>query len=100
MLEVTATEFKLNLGYYLKQVSVEDIWIKKKGCPWYVIVKVLTVTGEDVNNAFLRKASDYEDCLLATCAKSNKCDGIVTRNKKDFVLFDIPLYSPSELIYD
>lgn len=31
MLEVTATEFKLNLGYYLKQVSVEDIWIKKNG---------------------------------------------------------------------
>ena len=36
------------------------------------IVKVLTVTNDDVNHAFLQKARDFEDCLLATCAKSNK----------------------------
>ena len=61
------------------------------------IVKVLTVTNDDVNQAFLRRASDFEDCLLATCAKSNGCDGIITRNKKDFLSFDIPLYSPEEI---
>ncbi len=62
------------------------------------IVKVLTVTNEDVNSAFLRKARDFEDCLLATCAKSNRCDGIVTRNKQDFLSFGIALYSPEEIL--
>ena len=62
------------------------------------IVKVLTVTNEDVNAAFLKKAKDFEDCLLATCAMSNKCDGIVTRNEKDFTTFGIKLYSPEEII--
>lgn len=62
------------------------------------IVKVLTVTNEDVNTAFLKKAVDFEDCLLATCAKSNKCDGIVTRNRKDFLSFNITIYSPNELV--
>ncbi len=62
------------------------------------IVKILTVTNDDVNNAFVKKAKDFEDCLLATCAKSNKCEGIVTRNKKDFSSFGIPLYSPEEKI--
>ena len=62
------------------------------------IVKVLTVTNNDVNDAFLRKARDFEDCLLATCAKSNKCSGIITRNKKDFMEFDIALWSPEELL--
>lgn len=62
------------------------------------IVKVLTVTNTDVNDAFIIKAKDFEDCLLATCAKSNKCNGIVTRNKKDFITFDIPLYSPEEIV--
>ena len=60
------------------------------------IVKVLTVTNTDVTDAFLQKAKDFEDCLLATCAKSNKCSGIITRNKKDFLGFGIPLYSPEE----
>ena len=62
------------------------------------IVKVLTVTNDDVNTAFLKKAKDFEDCLLATCAKSNKCAAIVTRNKEDFQDFGIDLYSPEELL--
>ncbi len=62
------------------------------------IVKVLTVTNTDVTDAFLLKARDFEDCLLATCAKSNKCAAIVTRNKEDFQSFGINLYSPEELL--
>ena len=62
------------------------------------IVRVLTVTNDDVLNAFQVKAKDFEDCLLATCAKSNKCECIVTRNKKDFLAFGITLYSPDELL--
>lgn len=62
------------------------------------IAKVLTVTNEDVLNAYLQRASDFEDCLLATCAKANRCDAIVTRNKKDFLSFGITLLSPEELL--
>ena len=62
------------------------------------ILKVLPVTNSDVNTAFQERARDFEDCLLAVCAKSNKCDAIVTRNKKDFDGFGITLYSPEELI--
>ncbi len=61
------------------------------------IVKVLTVTNDDVLNAYLARAADFEDCLLATCAKSNRCDAIVTRNKKDFLTFGITLLSPEEV---
>ena len=62
------------------------------------IVKVLTVTNDDVLNAYITKAPDFEDCLLATCARSNKCAGIVTRNKKDFLEFGVLLYSPEEIL--
>ena len=62
------------------------------------IVKVLTVTNEDVNKAFTQRAKDFEDCLLAVCSISNKCDGIVTRNKKDFEPFCITLYAPDEIL--
>ena len=61
-------------------------------------MKILTVTNDDVNSAFIQRAHDFEDCLLATCAKSNKCDGIVTSNKKDFLSFDITLFSPEEIV--
>ncbi|MBR2770202.1 MAG: type II toxin-antitoxin system prevent-host-death family antitoxin [Solobacterium sp.] len=31
MVQVTATEFKTNLGHYLERVMYEDIWITKNG---------------------------------------------------------------------
>lgn len=62
------------------------------------IAKVLTVTNEDVLNAYIQKAPDFEDCLLAVCAKSNHCDAIVTRNKKGFLSFGITLLTPEELL--
>lgn len=31
MIEITATEFKLNLGHYLDRVLSEDIWITRNG---------------------------------------------------------------------
>lgn len=62
------------------------------------IVKILAVTNEDVLNAYTQKSPDFEDCLLAVCAKSNGCDGIVTRNKKDFINFGLRLLSPEELL--
>ena len=62
------------------------------------IVRILTVTNEDVIKAFQVKASDFEDCLMATCALSNKCDGIITRNKKDFETFGIEVHRPDEFL--
>ncbi len=61
------------------------------------IIKVCSVTNNDVLTAFQKKAKDFEDCLVAVCAKSINCDYIVTRNGKDFEGFDIPIISPSEL---
>ena len=62
------------------------------------IVRVCDVTNNDVLMAFQRKAKDFEGCLMAVCAKSSHCDYIVTRNKKDFEGFDIPVLTPSELL--
>ena len=61
------------------------------------IVGVLNVTSEDVYRAFLKHAKDFEDCLLAESAKSNKCEGIVTRDNSDFKDFGITLYTPEEI---
>ena len=62
------------------------------------IVKVCSVTNNDILMAFQQKATDFEDCLVATCAISIHCEYIITRNKKDFDAFDIPPLTPLELL--
>ena len=44
----------------------------------FQVVHVLPVTERDIRTAFQQRAKDFEDCLLATCAKADGCDGIVT----------------------
>lgn len=62
------------------------------------IVKVCSVTNNDVLTAFQKKAKDFEDCLVSVCAKSNNCNYIITRNKKDFENFEAKALTPTELI--
>lgn len=62
------------------------------------IVKVCSVTNNDVLLAFQQKSKDFEDCLVAVCAKSIRCDYIITRNKKDFEDFGVSLLTPAELL--
>lgn len=85
--------------YYLvrKYTHSTDLAYKAVG-KLLEIVKVCSVANSDVLTAFQQKAKDFEDCLMATCAKSIRCDYIITRNKKDFQEFDIPLLTPSELL--
>lgn len=85
--------------YYLvrKHTHSTDLAYKAVG-KLLEIVKVCSVTNNDVLTAFQRKARDFEDCLMATCAKSIHCDYIITRNKKDFEEFDIPLLTPTEFL--
>ncbi len=85
--------------YYLvrKYTHSTDLAYKAVG-KLLEIVKVCSVTNNDVLTAFQKKAKDFEYCLMATCAKSIRCDCIVTRNKKGFEEFDIPLLTPSELL--
>lgn len=62
------------------------------------IVKVCSVTNNDVLIAFQQKAKDFEDCLVATCAKSIHCDYIATRNKRVFEDFGIPAFTTTEIL--
>ena len=62
------------------------------------IVKVCSVKNNDSLIAFQKKANDFEDCLVATCAKSIHCDYIATRNKRDFEGFGISVLVPTEIL--
>ncbi len=85
--------------YYLVRRQLHSTELAYKSLGYVLdIVKILPVTNENVLDAYTKKASDFEDCLLATCAKSNKCNGIVTRNSKDFENFNIKLYAPENIL--
>ena len=85
--------------YYLVRKYTHNIDLAYKAIGKLLeIAKVCSVTNNDILIAFQEKAKDFEDCLVATCAKSIHCDYIVTRNKRDFEGFGIPVFTPAEIL--
>lgn len=66
-------------SYYLvrKYTHSNDLAYKAVG-KLLEIAKVCSVTNNDILIAFQKKAKRFEDCLVATCAKSIHCDYVVT----------------------
>ena len=61
-------------------------------------LEVLSITSIDVQNALNSDMSDYEDALLAYCAKRIKASFIITRNDRDFILSPVAAISPSTFL--
>lgn len=62
------------------------------------ILEICDVTSDMIHSAFEINADDFEDCILAECAKANSCDYIITRYGKDFSGFDISCITPENFI--
>ena len=52
----------------------------------------------DVKEALRQRAYDFEDCLVAVCAKAIGCETIVTRDKKGFLELGVTICTPEELL--
>ena len=61
-------------------------------------VKVLDSNNIDVQNALASSMADYEDAMLAFCAKRKKNEYIITRNEGDFALSPVPAISPQTFL--
>ena len=60
--------------------------------------EVIALTGDILKQARTLPKKDYEDLIQYFSAIHEGCDGIVTRNKKDFPSIGIKLLSPPELL--
>ncbi|GHV18001.1 twitching motility protein PilT [Clostridia bacterium] len=62
-------------------------------------VTLTDVFAKDVTAALDSPVSDFEDALVAQCAKRVRADYIVTRNEKDFTKSAVPAISPEDFLH-
>ena len=60
-MQVTATEFKLNLGKYLNLVLTEDIWITKNGKTVAKVINPNVSSVDTISGILAGKVSDSLD---------------------------------------
>ena len=62
------------------------------------MISLTDVTADDFNEAVKSDMPDFEDALLAACAKRNKADCLVTRNAKDFAKSPVRAITPKQFL--
>ncbi|GHV33170.1 PIN domain-containing protein [Clostridia bacterium] len=62
-------------------------------------VTLTDVFAKDVTAALDSPVSDFEDALVAQCAKRVRADYIVTRNEKDFAKSTVPAITPEDFLH-
>ena len=85
--------------YYFLSKSLGAATSKKKIQELIKIVKVLSVESDIIDFALDSGFSDFEDAIQYLIAKRYNCDGIITRNIKDYRNSDIPVFKPEQFLY-
>ncbi len=62
------------------------------------LAEVLAVDGRQIQKALGSNFDDFEDAIQYECAMTHKMDCIVARNKKDYRLSAIPVYTPVDAL--
>ena len=57
----------------------------------FKLVAVLSVSANDIQDAFQKKWKDFEDCVQITVAENNRLDCLITGNQKDFTKSRLPV---------
>jgi predicted nucleic acid-binding protein len=85
--------------YYLLRKHLSDNEAVKTALMGLLeLLDVIEVTKADCLKAFDLPMGDYEDALLACCAKRRDAEYIVTRNPKDFVNSPVEAITPGDFL--
>lgn len=83
--------------YYLtRRCTHSDKETRKIISNLMLLFNVLDTAEIDVKKALLSDISDYEDAVMVETAVRTEMSCIITRNKKDYLKSNVPVYLPEE----
>ena len=94
---ITASTFT-DMHYLIKKCLKNETQTRQILMDLLEVVSVLDVIGADIGKAFDLPMEDYEDALLAFCAKRHKMDAIITRNLKHYAGSPVQAIQPEKAL--
>lgn len=87
-----------DIYYFLKKYFHDTNQAKQILTTIFNIFEVIDVTRSDCEKALNLSMDDYEDALLATCAKRRRLELIITRNLKDIAESPVIAITPDDFL--
>jgi predicted nucleic acid-binding protein len=83
---------------YIMRKYLNSSEVKSKTRTLLCIVDLIEVSSSDIMNGFDSSIADYEDAVIAICAKRNNMDYIITSDKNHFRQSEVKSISPTEFL--
>ena len=83
-------------AFYVLSHYADSMRVQQAMLSLLELVNPVDLTGEDVISAARLQWPDFEDCLVAVCARKIRADYLITRDIKGFEKSLAPVLSPSE----
>lgn len=87
-----------DIYYLLREYLHDNEAVKTALINLLDLLDVIEVTRNDCIKAFDLPMKDYEDALLAHCAKRKNADYIITRNTRDFINSTVEAITPDNFL--
>ena len=87
-----------DIYYLMHRYTHDDAQSRRALSAIFALFDVLDTAGLDCRRAISSEISDYEDAVMVESAIRAEVDCIVTRNKRDYEISLVPVYSPAELL--
>ena len=86
------------MAYLLHRYGQSKEVVKDSLSQLFSIIEILDVDSSDCIGAVTSDMTDFEDAVLAECAKRHCADFIISRNPKDYILSDVPCLVPLDFV--
>jgi predicted nucleic acid-binding protein len=98
VLDIYASSLSFATTYYFLSKFENKVAALIKLRKFKLLCSVSTVDEKGIEKSLASNFPDFEDAIQYYSALSQGCDFIITRNKKDFKLSDIPVLTASEFL--
>lgn len=96
--KIFISSFSLPTVFYIVSKYESSILVKNKIKTLRSLIFIIDLTDSIIDRALDSNFKDFEDALQYYSAFNKKCDVIITRNKKDFKMSNLPVLTPREYI--
>jgi predicted nucleic acid-binding protein len=93
---ITATTIT-NIFYIIRKTEGREVAISAIN-RLLIGLQLCAVSRQTVETALSLGLKDFEDSIQLACAILNQLDGIITRDRKDFIGSSLPIYAPTEIL--
>ena len=85
--------------YYIAHKHLKDkASVKELLKKLLLVVSIAAVSEREITHALELAWNDFEDPVQYSVALLNEMDGLVTRNPKDYMSTDIPVWEPQQIL--